>query len=213
METSSPAWRAAIAGLVIGALFVGFAAGWFARPSAAPPSDAATPTALSGARPEVTTAATPDLADVERLNKKITAQQQVIATLKVAVYGKPMAWPADTPDKFKKPAIQAALEAAEKDCGLSPEVVGWSCDEPPCFAVIRGGLPQLASCPTWRITYCNALSQSTDEVDCGDHTERIVMVSPAWDTLVDADPENVMKRMQARAADAKEGWTCAGAAR
>lgn len=103
----------------------------------------------------------------------------------------PAPFPADLPEKFRERAFRSVIEDALRDCMPDSELVGLSCDEPPCIALIARRHPknaedlprQLDACPAWLRAYGRESESGYDGVDCGGgRQEGVLTIRPSLDT-------------------------------
>ena len=104
---------------------------------------------------------------------------------RVDAYGEPLDWPEYVSDHAPE-AVEAALFAAERECGESADLARIDCDEPPCIGVFRlaeddsSAAFRLQSCAPWYERYGASAAISMRTVDCGGAPIRLLLLSPAW---------------------------------
>ena len=151
-----------------------------------------------------------------------------IAQLEQELYGKPAAWPENTPDLADPENYARELERVLQECNVQVDVQGYDCTEPPCYAILRRTEPAfsdsddwwstLKDCDDWNATYSRSVGLTTDVVHCPDGSQEgftMLTVSPRdepnW--LMGKEPdrsviENADKRRRARKKAAMESWRC-----
>ena len=151
-----------------------------------------------------------------------------ITQLEQELYGKPTAWPDNTPSLADPENYARELERVLQECNVQMDVRGYDCTEPPCYAILRRnelGFSEsddwwstLKDCDDWNATYSPSVGITTAVIDCPDgRQEGFTMLTvqpkedPSW--LMGAKPdrsvtENAEKRRKARKQIAMESWRC-----
>lgn len=227
--------RSLVAGFLLGAacgLAWGYTPGAPAEPSvvssvASPLRQAArapAPAAARGLGSELEIAQ----ATLAEREAELELARATIAELERELYGVPLAWDDSIPTTHQPDFVTRNIERAMQECGVTARLVGFDCDEPPCFALLdttpdpddpgSNGHGALVDCPAWKEPWGVSVSHASDQVTCPDgSTRRFSLISPGtervdvdWETFLTrertdedrADAENRMKRMLARAANA-----------
>jgi hypothetical protein len=209
----------AIAGFV-----VGFGAATRLSPGeTAPPLAGEPPTSpgVPGRAPPAESTSGPS-ATVDELRRQLAVQTALNAAWETELYGSPIPWPADLPEKYTAAGYEAHVRAIVADCNPATTLTGFECGEPPCYALLRPPATgsdfesALSACSGWRELYGGSVTLATETVDCGDgRTEGIQILAPRWDGFDDPDDPgdgfatNASKRFQARVAEIKASWVCA----
>lgn len=160
--------------------------------------------------------------EIESLKLQNRLLESMIAAQQTEFFGEPIPWPAGmeavwTPEGFEPQAVEA-VEA----CAPDLEVVGFACEEPPCFMKLRttdaeenwwGRL--INDCPQWTDVYGNSVSSAKDNVTCDDGTEEMMQVvgwsyAKLQEFAPDLEREHTSKRFQARLKEIKANWRCQG---
>lgn len=149
--------------------------------------------------------------------------RQTITELEVELYGVPVPWPDGLLPQYEPEFVQGEIRRAFEDCGVSAQLRGFDCDEPPCFAVVdttdaEEAYDQLvASCPIWREAWGEGAMVLGQRLDCGDGVVRsLKLISPGARVAspeggepphpsgAPAERDNVSKRHQIRMEIARE---------
>lgn len=209
--------------LVLGGAVLGAGAAWAlaSGPStdAPPPEAAPTPT---GDRAPVHTRAAPATCEAERsaLQKSLKFQEMLYAGLRDEHFGRPIAWPADTPDQYSKSGFEALVREVMASCQTGTRLRGVECAEPPCIAAFVAEpeaamfdpYSRITECPSWNEAFGASVTMNSTSVDCGDGTsESLVMLSPYWEEIAAGEAsENYQKRIGGRQKTIKDTWECGG---
>jgi hypothetical protein len=130
------------------------------------------------------------------------------------------AWPRETPEQFREPAFSRLMKDAAGEAGSGAELVGVSCDEPPCIAMFRlaqsptdddtSWLKRLQRTAPWSESYTNEIGLMQTEVECGDgRKEAVALVAKGSDEWSDEVKYVAQKRRGVRFEALKEKWICA----
>ncbi len=224
--------RQALLGMALLALSIGAAAGWLtaylsspcaseplsSRSPADPPD---TPPGVPAGNPNSNTETSPQEAvlrgELASLESQLSMLQQAREAYETDLWGVPVPWPDDLPEKFQPEGFKKNVEAAIANCNVDAEVE-FNCAEPPCFMMVRTQQDDwwstfINNCPDWADNYGTAVSTSTKTLPCEDGSkERFRIVSPSVRTMLefetDEDYKNWKRRWEFRKAEAELDWVC-----
>ena len=220
--------RQMLLGLAAG-LGLGLGLGLFAGMILLPPpvADVAgtSPTPCADTRPIVQAAdcPAPDAEEILALRSLTTLLERQVDELETELYGEPYPWPADIPDALQPAAFEQNLRDAFAQCSVPVDIVGFRCEEPPCYALLRRDekdysasdpwMEALMSCTPWLDTFGADLSFATHTIQCpGERKEGFTMLAPSPDWLAEDGSESsrtLAQRFDIRLRAAKAAWPCA----
>jgi len=157
---------------------------------------------------------------VAQLEGELALQKLRKETLEYELYGEPIPWPEETPEKYEPKWFEDNLRRAVEECAPDVEIVGIECSEPPCLVLLREGERGwrdrlINECPGWVDHYGSSVSSSMGSLECaGGGEERYNIIGPSTVGWLDQDPEtkqNRKKRWTQRVEEARFNWECAGA--
>jgi hypothetical protein len=136
--------------------------------------------------------------------------------LALEVYGEPVAFPEDTPEKYTEARFRAAIDEILRTCDIPADLVNVDCAEYPCMAAFRerdGAYTALTGCEAWSSRYGGASSMASMSAECGDgREESLLVLSPVWEEgheRLNAEDKNLHKRLGARWEEIQVQWACA----
>ncbi len=204
---------AAVGGFTLGAVAV-----WLATPS--PTSSPSTSTAVAPAAPapsKVVKVLREDCdcpepeEQVTRCEREVALRDRVIESLERDLYGEPIRWPEELPERFAPEFFEREVPRILEECGARESLVDIDCEEPPCIVMLRPGeeMSSLSQCAAWNDTYGATVSMAMGKVECMDGSEeRYVSMSPYWEGLGEQEQENYATRMGARWKQIEIDWPC-----
>lgn len=221
--------RQTMIGLAAG-LGLGLGGGFFAAvfllpPPVADPPNTASATPCADGRPIIQSAKCPDpdAEELRALRSLTTLLERQVDELETEIFGEPYPWPGDTPDTLQPVAFEQNLRDAFDQCSIPVDIVGFRCEEPPCYALLRRDekdysasdpwMEALMSCTPWLDAYGDDLSFATHTILCpGEQEEGFTMLAPSPDWLAEdgSEPSAALaQRFDIRLRAAKAAWPCA----
>jgi len=160
-----------------------------------------------------------DLAqEIARLEGDLALQKLRKETLEHELYGEPLAWPEEIPERYEPDWFQENFRQAVAACAPDVEIVGFDCSEPPCLVQLRGGDDGwwdrlINECPGWADLYGTRVGSASGSIECaGGGEERYRILGPGVAGWLDDDPEakeNRRKRWAQRTEEIRYHWVCA----
>ncbi len=201
----------------VGGFALGAALLWLLQPGTPPTPDCPQVTTLASG-PSRTVEIIRDDCDcpepeegLTRCEREVALRDRVIESLERDLYGEPIDWPEEVPERFDPAFFEREVPRILEDCGASESLVEIDCEEPPCIVMLRPGeeMSLLSQCAAWNDTYGSTISMATGKVDCPSGTEeRYVSMSPYWEGLGEQEQENYATRMGARWKQIEIDWPC-----
>ena len=158
------------------------------------------------------------------LHNLVEALESQVAELEQELYGDPNPWPEEIPEPHQPDVFAANVVEIFAECDIPVDVVGFRCEEPPCYTMLRRDeqdydpddpwFRALQSCASWDALYGLELSFATHTVTCPDGREEgftMLAPEPSWLIDFETDPdtaEHFMRRFDVRLRTAKMEWPC-----
>jgi hypothetical protein len=142
----------------------------------------------------------------------------MLEQLETEYRGTPIPWPADLPEALTPAGFERNVRAALEQCAPDVELLGFECQEPPCFALLRPSKKDwwgrlVNQCPAWVDHYTNSVASASGSVQCEDGREEVYHML-GWSSqllereLSEEERENQSKRFDARIDELRSNWKC-----
>ena len=172
-------------------------------------------------------ASVPSADGCESLQAELELARATVTELEKLLYGVPKPWTPDVPPEYQPDAVMERVRRVFSECDVPGDLVGFDCDEEPCFSIIdaTGNATAVGDavvgCPAWKDAWGTGVGSANRPVECRDGTRRtLLMLSPGSGPVTEeeraellarglsaeqmADLENSQKRLTARLASAEE---------